>query len=93
MRAGAGEYGMGLAGVPIIESVGAVTRERVRVYPKRKTQSPRHWRRMDKKFLKRYGHSLKPAMFKMAGGIAGRDTFVVHPALMPQIRAALMARP
>lgn len=80
---------MMLHGIPIIESWAAVERSRARIYPKRKAKSPRHWQRMDKKWRKRFGFKEKPAIFKAAGGVVGRETFFVHPALMPEIRRAL----
>lgn len=78
-----------VGGIPIIQSLGAVERVRNRRYPKRKAKSVRHWQRMDKKYAKRFGYFDKPCMYRMAGGAFGRETFVVHPALMSQLRAAL----
>lgn len=83
-------YGM-LHGIRVIESLAAVERVRARVYPKRKAKSTRHWLRMDKKWRKRFGFREKPCMYKTGGEIVG-EAFIVHPALMPQLRAALAAR-
>lgn len=69
-----------LAGCKIIESPDAFKRIRVRTYPRSHAKSPRHWRRMDKKWRKRYGFYNKPVMFQMF------DTLFVHPALMPTLR-------
>jgi hypothetical protein len=80
-----------LFGMRVITSLAAVTPGgRIKVYPKRRAKSSSHWRRMDKKWRKRYGFKPdQPAMFKMAGGIVGPETLVVHPALMPKLRAAV----
>lgn len=54
-----------LFGMRIIETTAACTHERVRTYAKRRAKSPRHWARMDKKYLKRYGTAPKPTMYVM----------------------------
>jgi hypothetical protein len=79
------------AALRIIQSVAAVTRERARVYPKRKAKSRRHWLRMDKKFLKSFGMKETPAMFMLADMGMG-ESLVVHPALMPKLRALTHAK-
>ncbi len=75
-------------GIRVIESLMAVERSRARTYPKRKAKNPRHWLRMDKKWRKRFGFTEKPCMYKTSGQITG-EAFIVHPALMPRLRAAL----
>ncbi len=78
---------MMLQGMRLIESPSACTYVRNRTYPKRHAKSKRHWARMDKKYRKRYGMRLVPAYFQMG------DTFIVHPALMPEIRAVFRYTP
>jgi hypothetical protein len=81
--------------IRIIESEFA-TREggRVKTYPKRKAKSESHWRRMDKKWRKRYGFARVPCMYRMktplwAFGADAGEYLVVHPSLVAQLRASL----
>lgn len=50
---------------------------RVKTYPKRKARTPAHWRRMDKKWLKRYGHTRVPCMYESRYD----GSIFVHPML------------
>lgn len=70
-------------GMKIIESTAACQYTRVRTYAKRRAKSPRHWARMDKKYLKRYGMRVEPGCYQMG------DTLVVHPALIPELRRSM----
>jgi hypothetical protein len=85
-------------GVKIIESPMATEQGgRVKVYPKRKAKSESHWRRMDKKWRKRYGFTRKPCMYwintaAMLFGSRDEKVLVVHPSLMPQVRAAMTSQ-
>lgn len=67
----------------IIDSTAACTYVRRRTYAKRRAKSLRHWARMDKKYLKRYGMRAEPHAYMMG------DTLIVHPILAPQYRAAV----
>lgn len=67
----------------IVESTAACTYVRKRVYAKRRARSPRHWARMDKKYLKRYGMRMEPRAYMLG------ETLVVHPVLAQQYRAAI----
>lgn len=51
--------------IRVFESTGAVRRDRVKTYPKRKAKTPAHWARMDKKWRKRYGFREVPQMYIM----------------------------
>lgn len=78
--------------VKLIESWMAIRRERARRYPKSRAKSERHWRRMDKKWLKRYGHRDIPTSYsmKMPNAFGAQELVVfVHPQLMPKFRRAL----
>lgn len=68
-------------GVRILYSDSATSRGRTRTYAKRRAKSARHWRRMDKKYLKRYGYNMVPDAYQLG------DTLIVHPALKAQIEA------
>lgn len=60
-----------------------------RVYPKRRAKSPIHHRRMQKKWLKRYGTYSKPAMYWVNHPMApGGKMLIVHPMLLPELRLA-----
>lgn len=69
-------------GVKIAQSANAVEKLQAKVYPKRKAKNASHLRRMNNKWRKRYGFTYKPTIFQMG------DMFIVHPALMPTLRAA-----
>jgi hypothetical protein len=56
---------------------------RVKTYPRRKAKSAAHWRRMDKKWRKRYGFRREPCMYRMG------NTVIAHPSLYAQLRASL----
>jgi hypothetical protein len=77
----------------IIESPAACTYERVRTYPKRRAKSARHWARMDKKWLKRYGMRAKPTAYLIdtpgVFDLDGGQALVVHPILAPQYLEAI----
>lgn len=80
-------------GIKIVESVLAVTRHQARVYPKRRANTPAHLKRMNKKWLKRYGYRQEPAMYLMRqpslfGGL-GEEIILAHPALAAKVRAEL----
>lgn len=64
---------------------------RVRTYAKRRAKSPRHWARMDKKYLKRYGFQSLPTAYQAQGGLFGAGELVifVHPALEREYRNAI----
>jgi hypothetical protein len=87
-------------GIKIIESAAAMkeTTERVRKYPRRKARTEAHWRRMDKKWRKRYGFKREACMYWMQNplglyperfGRHGERVLIVHPSLMSQVRSAL----
>lgn len=79
-----------LAGIRVIESVSAVTTAQTRRYPKRKAKTLAHGRRMNKKWLKRYGLTHTPAMFRIRQpsllSPLGEEVIVAHPAMMAQLR-------
>lgn len=75
----------------IVQSPAAVKQgARVRTYAKRRAKSPAHWRRIDKKWLKRFGYRSEPAAYQMPDG-RGNILLVVHPTLYPQYAKALQA--
>jgi len=78
-----------LYGLAIRESVHAVTISQWRVHKKQPWHSDSYHKRVMKKWLKRFGVRHVPAMYKIGAAIAGRETLVVHPDLMPRLRAEL----
>lgn len=72
----------------IRESPFAVQRRQARVYARRRAKSDAHHRRMNKKWLKRYGEVEKPAAFVMDTSlISGRGKIMfVHPEVMKLVR-------
>lgn len=74
--------------VKIIETWNAMKNRRpARIYAKRRSKSPRHLARMRKKWLKRYGETADPAVFRAGPSVLSHTiTYFVHPALMPQFR-------
>jgi hypothetical protein len=71
-------------GMRFIESPAACTYERVRTYPKRRAKNASHLRRMNNKWLRRYGMRAVPQAYML-----GEDTLVVHPALANEYRMAV----
>jgi len=69
----------------IVETTAACTYERARTYPKRRAKNASHLRRMNNKWLRRYGMTMRPAAYMMG------DTLIVHPILAPEYRAAIKA--
>lgn len=75
----------------IVQSPAAVKQgARVRTYAKRRAKSLRHWRRIDKKWRKRFGYRSEPCAYQMTDG-CGNILLIVHPILYPQYAAALRA--
>lgn len=84
-------------GIPEIrESDMALQRSQAKTYPKRRAKSASHLRRMNKKWLKRYGYKYAPGAFLMDtsalslgfgdGAPYGRQILFVHPSLMKEVR-------
>jgi hypothetical protein len=71
----------------IEDPIAALPGPPVRTYPKRKARSDRHWRRMNKKWLKRYGITWVPTAYQM--DLGWEILIIVHPALAPEYRAAI----
>lgn len=80
---------LGSLGVPlrIVESTAACSYVPKRTYAKRRARSPRHCKRVNKKWLKRYGLRAEPTAYTME--VLGACVLVVHPLLAPQYRAAI----
>lgn len=75
--------------VKIVESDQALLKRQAKVYPKRKAKNEAHHRRMNNKWRKRYGYTYTPTMYQVDltfTGLGRGKMFIVHPALMPQIR-------
>jgi hypothetical protein len=62
-----------------------------RIYPKHRSKSPAHLRRMRKKWEKRYGFRRDPCIYEMRNGLFGASEriIVVHPMLERQLRQAM----
>ena len=71
----------------IEDPIAALPGPPVRAYPKRRARSDRHWRRMNKKWLKRYGITWLPTAWQM--DLGHEVLIIVHPALAPEYRAAI----
>jgi hypothetical protein len=73
-------------GIPlrIVETTAACTYERVKTYPKRRAKNASHLRRMNNKWLRRYGMRGVPQAYMLGG-----ETLVVHPMLALEYRRAL----
>ena len=56
---------------------------RVKMYPRCKARTPAHWRRMDKKWRKRYGFKREPTIYQMG------DTIFAHQIMYARLRAQL----
>ncbi len=84
------DAGTAMLRTELIESVYATEQgPRIRTYPRRRAKSDRHWRRMDKKWMKRYGfHPPIPTSYQFESAEFGRSKLmvVVHPILLDQWR-------
>ena len=58
-----------------------------RTYARRRARSRHHWKRINKKWLKRYGITWIPTAYQM--DLGHEIWIVVHPALAPEYRAAI----
>lgn len=83
---------MSLFSIDIRQSLLAVKTAPARIHKKRRNQSTAYHARVQKKWTKRFGTTSTPCMFKMRDPWTGRETFVVHPSLMPALRAASVSQ-
>ncbi len=76
-----------LNGLRVFESPYALetTDEPVKVHVRGRSQSKTYHRRIQKKWIKRWGYVKKPCIFKTATGL------FVHPSLMAEVRMAINA--
>lgn len=70
-----------LFGVDIHASPYAVTRVQRRTHRWRRNQSEAYHRRINKKWLKRFGRIERPAIFKLGNG-----TITAHPSIVDRLR-------
>lgn len=71
----------------IEDSVAAIPGPPKRTFARRRAKSARHWARINKKWLKRYGITWIPTAYQM--DLGHEIWIVVHPALAPEYRAAI----
>lgn len=71
----------------IEDSIAVLPGPPVRTFARRRARSERHWARINKKWLKRYGITWIPTAYEM--NLGHEIWIVVHPALAPQYRAAI----
>jgi hypothetical protein len=75
--------------IEMLQSVHAIEKAgRVKTYPKGKAKSASHWRRMDKKWAKRYGYRYKPSAYWLQMPDESVRRLIVHPALYQKYRTA-----
>lgn len=83
-----------IAGIKIIQSDFA-TKDggQAKKFPRRKAKTEAHFRRMNKKWLRRYGIIREPAMYWMDTSLVGGPdrVLVCHPVLYAKVRAAVSA--
>ena len=80
---------MMLNGIPIQESLLAVQNVPKRKHKHRRNQTERYHRRIQKKWIKRFGMRQEPCAFVIDNsflGGAGRS-MVVHPTIMAELKA------
>lgn len=83
-----------LCGMEVRQSLHAVTSEQARKHEKKPWQSESYHKRIDKKWRKRFGIRYVPCMYKLGrAATGGREVLMVHPDLMPKLRAATQASP
>lgn len=72
-----------------VENPLATTSKPVKVHKRRRNQTLAYHQRIQKKWNKRFGHHLAPAVFQLDGGKFGLGSmFVVHPEIAKRLRAA-----
>lgn len=64
----------------LIEDANCFNRVRAKIYPKRRSKNDSHFRRMNKKWLKRYGYKNVPTAYEIG------DMIVAHPEIVRQIK-------
>jgi hypothetical protein len=77
--------------IEIRESPLATQRHQARVFPKRKAKNAAHHRRMNNKWIRRYGFTQTPCAYLVdaSSWLGGRGQILVaHPALIETIRRA-----
>jgi len=78
---------MRLDGMNVISSVLAVSLSPRRVHRAKRWMSAAYHRRVQKKWVKRWGHTEKPAAYRMTNPITGAHEIVMHPDLIANIKA------
>lgn len=74
-----------------VENPLATTSKPVKVHKRRRNQTLAYHQRIQKKWNKRFGHHLAPAVFQLDGGRFGLGSmFVVHPEIAKRLRALKM---
>jgi hypothetical protein len=71
----------------IEDPIAALPGPPARTYARRRAHSRSHWRRINKKWLKRWGITWIPTAYQM--DLGHEIWIVVHPALAPDYRAAI----
>lgn len=74
-----------LAGIRVRQSPLAVNVEPVRRHRQRRGQSATYHRRVQKKWLKRFGKKEVPCAYVIDAGLACGKTLIVHPSMMERL--------
>jgi hypothetical protein len=72
-----------LFGMRIVPNELCVSMRPVKVHKKRRNQRDAYHRRVQKKWVKRFGQESSPCAYKLADG-----TIVAHPSIVAKLRAA-----
>ena len=78
-----------IGGVPVVESYLACTSTYVKVHKKRRNQTVRYHRRVQKKWGKRFGFKTEPGAYMTDASVLGSGVgklMVVHPTIMAKLR-------
>lgn len=72
-----------VGGIPVIVSIGATEKVQARTHTRKRWMKDSYHRRIQKKWLKRFGYFDKPAAFQTPTG------FIVHPEIAEALRRNL----
>jgi hypothetical protein len=81
--------------MPVHVTTDAIERVQAKVYPRHKSKNASHHKRMNAKWLRRYGVVGRPASFLVelpASPLGAEKLLVVHPTIWVTFQAELKAR-
>lgn len=81
---------MRLDGMNVISSELAVHMSPARILKRKRWMSTAYHRRVQKKWVKRWGHKTTPGAFVMTSPLTGRQELLMHPTLIAEMKAKML---